>query len=183
MTSLPSRRRPLPILFAVLTVLPLLATAASTHAVVEDDGTETVVYLVRHAEKEPGDDPALTAEGRDRAAALAEILAGEGVDRILSSDTRRTRETAAPLAERLGLDVEIYDPHDLAELVTRLREASGETLLVVGHSNTTPEAVRLLGGDPVSPMPDDEYDRLYRVELPSGRTTLERFDAVSVPVE
>jgi hypothetical protein len=34
---------------------------------------------------------------------------------------------------------------------------------VVGHSNTTPELAGLLGGDPGSPISEDEYDRLYAI--------------------
>ncbi|HEX6202017.1 MAG TPA: hypothetical protein VF100_03370, partial [Thermoanaerobaculia bacterium] len=70
----------------------------------------------------------------------------------------------------------IYDPRRLAELAAALRAGEG-TVLVVGHSNTTPELVRLLGGDPGAPIAHDEHDRLYRVDPASGETTLERFAA------
>jgi broad specificity phosphatase PhoE len=94
----------------------------------------------------------------------------------LATDTRRARDTAAPVAARHGLDVEPYDHRRLADLAARLRERRG-TVLVVGHSNTTPELVRLLGGDPGAPIAHDEHDRLYRVDPASGETTLERFAA------
>ena len=71
---------------------------------------------VRHAEPEriaPGSgvpaDPGLTPLGREQAQRLAEWLAHEKVDVILSSPKRRAQETAAPLADTLGLDVEIVD--------------------------------------------------------------------------
>ena len=50
-------------------------------------------------------DPALAPSGLDQAAALAEWLADEAVDAIWCSPMRRAQETAAPLAERLGLDI------------------------------------------------------------------------------
>ena len=75
----------------------------------------TTFYLVRHAEKDgppgllsaraPG--RGLTAAGRDQARQLAEVLAPEPIRRVLSSPLARARETAAPLAERLGIDVEV----------------------------------------------------------------------------
>jgi broad specificity phosphatase PhoE len=134
-----------------------------------------VVYLVRHAEKENGDDPALTAAGRARAEALAARLEGRGIERVLATDTRRARETAAPVAKRLGLSVDLYDPGKLPELAAEVRRA-GRSVLVVGHSNTTPALVLALGGEPGPPIAEDEYDRLYRVELAGGATELERID-------
>ena len=75
----------------------------------------TDVLLVRHGESEPAvpgapfamvdghGDPALAPEGRDHAEAVAERLADQGIDAIYVTNLRRTAETAAPLAARLGL--------------------------------------------------------------------------------
>jgi probable phosphoglycerate mutase len=52
-------------------------------------------------------DPALSERGVEQAAALAEWLATEGVDALWSSPMRRALETAAPVAERLGLPVTV----------------------------------------------------------------------------
>lgn len=137
--------------------------------------TSGVVYLVRHAETVgEGAERPLSAAGRARAEALADRLAGAGVERVLSTEYPRTEETAAPLAARLGLPVEPYDPAALAALAAALA-ARGGTTLVVGHSNTTPELVELLGGEPGPPIDHAEHDRLYRVELPSGATNVERY--------
>lgn len=76
----------------------------------------TEVLLVRHAlpthADGPGHQPGLSAEGRRQADALAAGLAGP-IDALAASPLARARETAAPLATRLGLDVEIVD--DLRE--------------------------------------------------------------------
>jgi len=178
-------RRRIPL--AVTTLALLAATAGGAVQPGDADPSShppTVVYLVRHAEKAAhGPDPELTPQGRERAAALAEILAEAGIGRILSTDTRRTRDTAAPLARALDLPVEIYDAGDLEAVADELSGLAGAIVLVVGHSNTTPALVELLGGEPGPPIDEvGEYDRLYRVELPSGRTTVERFDVVSIPV-
>jgi probable phosphoglycerate mutase len=77
------------------------------------------LLLVRHAlpvRIDGGDgpaDPGLSEAGHRQAAALGEWLADEGVDAIWSSPMRRARETAAPLADRLGLEVHVDD--DLKE--------------------------------------------------------------------
>ncbi len=74
------------------------------------------LLVVRHAEpvritaEEGGGapvDPELTERGHDQAARLAQWLAAEGIDHIVSSPLRRAVETAAPLAVALGLEVEI----------------------------------------------------------------------------
>ena len=104
------------------------------------------VFLVRHAEKVVGaEDPGLVPIGHVRAQALADMLAETGITHIHSSDYKRTTQTAAPLAARLGLDIKMYDPRDLPALAAKLKTA-GDRHLVVGHSNTTPKLAGLLGG-------------------------------------
>jgi broad specificity phosphatase PhoE len=63
--------------------------------------------IVQHGEKlrEPGD-PGLTDEGRAQARrAAARVAGGDRVDELWSSTMRRAIETAAPIADALGLDV------------------------------------------------------------------------------
>ncbi|MFP5218945.1 MAG: bifunctional RNase H/acid phosphatase, partial [Actinomycetes bacterium] len=50
-------------------------------------------------------DPELTAAGREMAAAAAVRLARSGADAVVSSPLRRARQTAALVAEALGVDV------------------------------------------------------------------------------
>ena len=144
----------------------------------------SLVVLVRHAEKAeaPADDPPLSAEGVLRAEALARTLRDAGITRIHSSDTRRTLETAAPLAERLGIEVELYDPRDLPGAAARLRDLPGRHL-VVGHSNTTDVLSGLLGGETYGEIVEAwEYDRLYlltpRPDLPGTRPGSGGFETV-----
>lgn len=141
------------------------------------------VFLVRHAEKTiEKTDPGLTEAGQARAIALAERLKGEGITHIHSSDYIRTRDTAAPLAERLGLEVEIYDAGDLPGIATKLKATPGRHL-VVGHSNTTPQLTELLGGDGGEPIVEaTEYDRLYVIAMEAGepvKSYLTRYGAPS----
>jgi broad specificity phosphatase PhoE len=137
-------------------LLPLAPAAAQEEA----DGT--VVFLVRHAETVPDGtrDPALSADGQTRAGRLAALLADAGLDAVYTTDYARTRGTAGAVAERLGLDVTVYDPVRLGTFAEAL-EARGGRVLVVGHSNTTPELVTALGGRPGAPIEETEHDRLY----------------------
>lgn len=124
------------------------------------------VFLVRHAEKlDAGRDPELSESGKKRALTLANMLKDTKIQHIHSSDYIRTRETAAPSAAQLALNVSIYDPRKLEDFAREVK-AQGGTHLIVGHSNTTPEMVSLLGGDAISPIDDaKEFDRLYIVTI------------------
>jgi len=123
---------------------------------------EYTTYLVRHAEKaDKSKDPVLSPEGIQRAMTLNHVLSNVSLDHIHSSDYIRTRETAAPVALAKGLDTELYNPKALNEIAAKL-DSLGGTHLIVGHSNSTPNLVELLGGERESPIDDGgEYDRLY----------------------
>ncbi len=137
----------------------------------ETDTQVSVVYLVRHAEKAPAaadpSDPPLSEAGAARAEALAELLADVTLVSIHSTDLQRTLLTAQVVADRQGVEIQTYDPFDaeaVAALVEMLRTTPGSHL-VVGHSNTTPEMVVALGGEPGRAIAEDEYDRLYVVTV------------------
>ncbi len=166
-----------------LGIAGLLLAACQTLPVPEA-GT---VYLVRHAEKVTAGeamvvadprDPPLTEEGEARSAVLAELMADTGLKAIWSTDYTRTRDTAQPTADMLELELQLYNPSDLIGFAAQLKSQPDQTVLVVGHSNTTPQLVEALGGVPGTPIYErSEYDRLYVVDLGSGRTELKRYGA------
>ncbi len=75
------------------------------------------IIVIRHAEAEGNlehrfigqSDVALSDEGRRQAGALAARLENKRIDRIVSSDLARSFDTAAPLADRLNIEV-MSDP-------------------------------------------------------------------------
>jgi phosphohistidine phosphatase SixA len=162
---------------ALLLCAMTLISACSTISENTDENTvdntgETIIYLVRHAEKVTGEqagrDPALTQDGAARAKLLADLLSAKNISTIYSSDYIRTRDTAAPLAQNLDLEITIYDPKDLEMLAAKIIDNGGGHL-VVGHSNTIPETVTALGGDGGTPIYEtSEYDRLYTVTIPEN---------------
>jgi broad specificity phosphatase PhoE len=159
------------LLFAGLPLLGLQPLSAQ-------EGVE--IFLVRHAEKadDGTSNPHLTPAGEERARLLAFMLKDAGITHVHSSGFHRTLETAAPLAEAMDAEVAVYDTGALEELARELKATPGRHL-VVGHSNTTPNLVAALGGDPGSPIDElSEYDRLYLVTVgPEGgvETVLLRF--------
>ncbi len=162
----------------VLLTLTLAFTACRPATAGQEDPPESVFFLVRHAEKvDDSEDPPLSEVGLRRAQSLASLLRDAGIQKVYSSDFIRSRDTAAPLIEKLGVEMILYDHDNLPEAARRLRSTPGR-YLVVGHSNTTPDMVRWLGGEPGPDIADDEYDRLYLLVRRSGgtTTTLLRFE-------
>jgi broad specificity phosphatase PhoE len=120
----------------------------------------SVIFIVRHCEKamESTDNPNLSDAGSNRAMHLAEILNTTGLEAIYSTDTKRTLQTAEPLAKAAGLSPLIYEPRD-ANFANLLRK-SGKKTLVVGHSNTVPELLNQLTGTK-NYQPSDVYGDLW----------------------
>jgi broad specificity phosphatase PhoE len=145
-----TRRFTCALALAVMTVLPLTATAEVT-----------MIYLTRHGEKasETGD-PALTAEGNVRAQNIAAVLKKAKIAQIFSTNYLRTKQTAQPLSTALSVAVQTYDPRQQAAFAKQVLALKGNTM-IVGHSNTIPDMVRQLGGDPGSDIPETEFNRLY----------------------
>jgi broad specificity phosphatase PhoE len=139
---------------AVTTMLPMSASAEVT-----------MIYLTRHAEKaSENGDPALTAEGAVRAQNIAAVLKKVKIAQIFSTNYLRTKQTAQPLSTALSLPVQSYDPRQQAAFAKQVLALKGNTL-IVGHSNTIPDMVRQLGGDPGSDIPDSEFNRLYQLTI------------------
>ncbi|QKK02966.1 MAG: histidine phosphatase family protein [Pseudomonadota bacterium] len=171
-----------PVRFRALLIALTLCIAAPWAA-----AQSTTVFVVRHAEKtaEPADDPELSSAGHARAEALAGALADAGIDAIISTQYRRTRDTVAPLARRIGKPVEVieWQRGDVATQAESLahrigRQHAGQQVLVAGHSNTVPAIVAALSGHSIRPISEQTYGQLFIVQLDGhspGRLIRARF--------
>ena len=182
----PLRRTPLMrALAALVGVVALAACAAGPAGHAARAGTArpapapgaTRIVVVRHAEKAtlPAADPPLDATGRARALALREALLPLAPTAAYATGFARTRQTAAPTADALGLPVQTYDAAgDPAELARQLLSRhAGDTLLVVGHSNTVPAIVSALCGCAVAPIDESRYGDRFDVTVDGdGQATL-----------
>ena len=165
------------LLFMVYSCNNKSKTIASTDLVAEQDAT---YYLLRHADKvrgpEAGDDPALNDTGKARAQFWAEHLKDVDFDAVYSTDFKRTRSTALPVAEQNKLPVQIYEATDLYNEEFK-KETLGKTVLVVGHSNTTPAFVNaILGSQKFSDIDDSVFGNLYIVKVRDGKAVAELKD-------
>jgi broad specificity phosphatase PhoE len=132
----------------------------------------TTYYLIRHAEKDrsnpQNEDPNLTEEGVARAARWAHFFRSVSFDEVYATEYRRTQQTAAPAALQSNVKVMPYHPNALYSEDFRNR-TTGKTVLVVGHSNTTPQfANAILGEERFSNTDDADNGSLYIVTVCGG---------------
>ncbi|MDO1511234.1 histidine phosphatase family protein [Maribacter confluentis] len=131
--------------------------------------TVSTFYLIRHAEKirsNPDDaDPELNQKGLGRAMHWAEIFNDVELDAIYSTNYNRTSMTAAPTSVKKNIDVQYYDPRIL-DIEQFKADNLNKNVLIVGHSNTTPEFVNLLiEEDKFTDIDDSENGTLFIVQI------------------
>jgi phosphohistidine phosphatase SixA len=125
---------------------------------------QQALFVVRHAEKvDQSKDPHLSEAGQARARALAALLAQSGAAAVYATEYQRTSETAKPLADRLGLPIQHVPATDTPRLVEQLKARHAQDIVVVvGHSNTVPEILKLYGVS-ISPIADDDFGNVFVV--------------------
>jgi phosphohistidine phosphatase SixA len=134
-------------------------------------------YIVRHAEKDTGNNPPISAAGKKRAGDLYRLLKKKKIDIILVSQFRRTAMTADSLRIYKGIDTMQYvadaDASSLVESINKL-PAHVKRILIIGHSNTLPAIIRKTGVQAFSlkEIPDHEYDNLFIVTLNNNKASL-----------
>jgi len=159
----------------------ILAFIAATllFVVPQEEFKPITVYLVRHAERadEPRQDPPLTEKGTARAQELARILGNANIKAIFTSQFARTKLTAEPLAKQanvavtsISLSVNPSNPRQIseqstAEVTNKILERAGESVLVVGHSNSIPDVIKMLGGDVTPTIDEKKFDDLFVVTV------------------
>ena len=135
----------------------------------------TTYYLIRHAEKNQSDktnrDPHLTEEGLKRAENWANTLKDVKFDMVYSTDYHRTKETAAPTAKANNVEVTFYDPRNMNPKEF-MASTKGKTVLIVGHSNTTPMfANGLIGDKKYDMIAEENNSNLYIVTITKDSKT------------
>ena len=152
-------------------VLVALALTAAVRPVPAD----TLVIVIRHAEKAgPSGDVPLSAIGEARARDLVALAREAGIAAVVTTQFLRTRQTAAPTVQALGITPDVVastaDASEHArQIATLVRERyQGRSVLIVGHSNTVPAIIAALGGPAMRDLCDSEYDRLFVLSLSEG---------------
>jgi len=133
--------------------------------------TVRTIFLVRHADKVSDEtDAPLSDAGHRRAECLANTLADANIQQIFTSDLQRTKQTAAPLAEKLHLKPVAIPLSRPDQLIDAIRTGKAANVLVVWHDATLPKILRALGAPEISPIGHTEYDRFFILTLAGDKT-------------
>jgi len=157
----------------ILTVLIALPTfSQETIEVKENTVGTTTYYFIRHAEKDRSDannkNPNLIQKGLFRAAKWSYVLEHVKFNAVYSTDYNRTKQTAQPTAEKNNVEITIYNPRKLNSDEFK-KNSKGKTVLVVGHSNTTPMFVNaVIGNEKYESIDDSNNANLYIVTISSA---------------
>ena len=135
----------------------------------------TNFYLIRHAEKVRSDktdsNPDLNEKGLLRAHNWKNYFSNKNISKIYSTNYKRTLNTIKPLALENGLEALIYSASDI-EYNDFIKSNIGETILIVGHSNTIPGFVnKLINNDYYSQIEDRNNSNLYIVSICESNIT------------
>lgn len=157
----------------------LAFTGLQNIAAAQEEMGVTRVFIVRHAEKETGKDPLLTAAGNARAGDLMRALQYEGIRKIYVSQYRRTQNTGDSLRLQLKIDTVHYAADTVCEnLINAIIVHSdfGKTILIIGHSNTIPQIIRKFGVTdyPYGDIPDNEFDNLFLITYKKEKAKLKK---------
>ena len=148
--------------------LGVLLLVFISHVLLAQDVITTFI-LVRHAEKDltqSTSDPDLSAEGKNRATRLSELLKKTDITAVYSTPYKRTQQTVAVLAAEKNLTVASYQASKMEEIDNILKQHAGGTILISGHSNTTPAVLNYLIGEEKHKMFDDsDYGNVVIVSL------------------
>ena len=128
----------------------------------------TTVILTRHAETTGiGPDPDLSTAGSERATALTKALSKLKLSAVYSTPYKRTKQTAAGVAQYHSLAVQTYDAQKLSQFADSiLQKHAYKVVYVAGHSNSTPALLNeLTGKNTYTDIPETEYDNLYIVSV------------------
>lgn len=160
------------LLLTLLFILPAWNVSGASYTSTKTDST--ILIFVRHAEKEKDGtkDPGLNPDGLKRAEVLADSLSSCQLAAVYSTDYKRTKMTAAPSAEKFGLDIQIYGFDDINGFLTGLIEKyENKSVLIVGHSNTMPDFVnRVMGEKRFNQLGEEVYNQLFIVKTPKMGT-------------
>jgi len=135
----------------------------------------TTYYLIRHAEKVRTDssnkNPNLNEKGQIRAENWSNVFEQVNFDLIYSTNYNRTIQTATPTALKKDLELQFYDPRNMYDDDFKSK-TTGKTVLVVGHSNTTPQFVnKILGSKKYNDIEDSNNSNLYIVTIVNSKAT------------
>lgn len=141
--------------------------------------SQAELFVIRHAESTSLNDATpLMTEGVIRANKLAILFSKAAITKIYVTSIVRNRQTAEPLWKAIGGQAnQLITYTNNAQLLNFVNAdiAAGRRVLIVGHSNTVPQIISMLGvaGAPV--VINNEFDNLFQIILRAQQRELLHF--------
>ena len=143
---------------------------------------QNTFILIRHAEKDTtvqgsttmNANPPLSKQGLKRAKKLVKALKKYSVDEIYSTDFVRTKTSVEPLSVKTDIEVKTYNHKQLKEFANMLVAKQNKTIVIAGHSNSTPALVNLIIKKETYPALDESiYNKIYIVKQNNNEFTVD----------
>ncbi|WNM19983.1 phosphoglycerate mutase family protein [Flavobacterium capsici] len=150
----------------------LIIFALSTCLNVFSQDEITKIIVARHAEKENDGtkNPSLSEAGKIRAEKLKDLFVDVKIDKLFSTNYKRTIETLQPIAASKKLDIVNYNPNDLSFAKDLISTEKGKTVLVVGHSNTCPKLVNsLIDESKYQNLDENDYGKIWIITFKNDK--------------
>lgn len=148
----------------LLKLVIVLFFATTAFSQTTDENAVTKIIIVRHAEK--ADDgtknPPLSDEGLQRAERLSSMLSDLKIDLLYATPFLRTNQTLTPLSKNLGIAIESYEASDATFAEQLLQKNKGKTIVIAGHSNSSPTLVnRLIKKEMYQKLDESVFSKIW----------------------
>lgn len=143
---------------------------------------QNTFILIRHAEKDTtikgsttmNANPPLNKQGLKRAKKLVKALKSFTIDEIYSTDFLRTKTTVEPLSVKKEIEIKLYNHKQLKQFAVELTNKQNKTIVIAGHSNSTPALVNFIINKETYPALDESvYNKIYIVKQNGTAFTVE----------
>jgi hypothetical protein len=154
------------------------------------------ILIIRHAEKLTDGRMGLSPAGLERARMLPKLFLSPATRPDLptpqvlfaahaSAHSNRPVETITPLAAALHLPIDdSFQNEDYAGLAKQLLSGryAGKVVLIAWHHGKVPQLTAALGATPpYAPWPDQQFDRIWRIDYVDGKATLRNLPFALMP--
>jgi phosphohistidine phosphatase SixA len=148
-----------------------------------------IAFVLRHADRKPEPQDALSEKGLQRAELLARMLGDSGIRTAWCSDAKRAQATLQPLQAALGDKLKVTtvpigdngpEQHQKTIIAAVQQLPADATAAIVSHSNTVGPIIQGLTGRTIGDIGQLQFDKLFVLSISApgaGSVTLLRYGA------
>lgn len=161
--------RKLPVLLWIGLLFASISLAQKSN---ENQTAITKIIIVRHAEK--ADDgtknPPLSPEGLQRAERLSTMFSDLNISKLYATPYLRTNQTLTPLSQIFNIAIDSYDPSDADFAKNLVQKNKGKTVVIAGHSNSSPTLVnRLIQSEKYQKLDESEFGKMWMLTFENNQ--------------